>query len=897
METVSGSRRARLFLTFQQILHDHPARIVQTCTFPMNLSDAIARLKPRTVLSGLLCSFSLLAAGPSAGANPSAADRISIAPTPEWVEMRDWNLPGTTNGSSEGMHYLLYEVQEHPQREEQFSRVVVLMKNETGVQTFGTLTLPYNPEYQELLLHRIRIYRNGQEADKLDLSKVKVIQPENQLDEHMLTGRKQALLFIEDLRVGDVLEYAYTQHGKNPAFKGHFTATFFTGSSVPVERKRYRVLWSADRPLNIRRHLTDAEPEKVTREGRTEFLWDFSRCEAVHEEDLLPAGHEPYPYLELSDFPDWAAVTEWALPLYHCGNEPLPDELQALIRGWKQEDSDPAGRALKALRFVQDEIRYTGIELGEQAYLPAHPFETLRMRYGDCKGKSVLLCVILKEMGIEAYPALLNTHSRRETAGHLPAPTLFNHVIVRISLHGKTRWVDPTRSHQGGPIDQIFLPDYGKALVVKEGVSALEEIPLSTGLPELDVISVFSLKDYESPINLSVKTIAFGSEADALRFHSAQRDLKEIGKDYLNFSARFYPGISQVLPLELKDNRAENRIDTTETYSVSNLWTWNEDDAQWTVEFYGDNLNNMLPQPDTSIREMPLAIPYPLHRRQTVCINLPDADWDIPPEDNTIEHQAFSFTYSRRLSGKQLKLTYECRTKTAQIPAADVSSYLAKREEMQNALVCSLYRNKEVAATPDTNWLMVFVATVGLFFTVPGCLLAAYFFGRRKKPEPPDRTAASPWQLDADCRGLGGWLVLVGIGVCTGPLYFILGLYQMSSVFSLQAWHALTLPGSESYHALFAPALIVELIVNIWSLGFSILLIHHYFAKKRAFPAFYVFFRLSNLAFVVIDSMVTARIPSLAEDAYSEVFKVLISSIIWSLYVLRSKRVKNTFTR
>jgi transglutaminase-like putative cysteine protease len=45
-------------------------------------------------------------------------------------------------------------------------------------------------------------------------------------------------------------------------------------------------------------------------------------------------------------------------------------------------------RALAAIRFVQDESRYLGIEVEEGTLRPDAPDAVLRRRFGDCKDKT-----------------------------------------------------------------------------------------------------------------------------------------------------------------------------------------------------------------------------------------------------------------------------------------------------------------------------------------------------------------------------------------------------------------------------------------------------------------------------------------------------------------------------
>ena len=447
----------------------------------------------------LLCALSRL----------SAQTNVSIAPPPDWVRPIEWKADTArpANSKSEGTRYLLDERQENPQRQEEFVRVLNLMENETGVQDSGSLSFYFDPSYQELILHQVQIHRGGQVLNRLERSKIKTIQPEPALDGHMLTGGQSALLFVEDLRVGDVLEYFYTTRGYNPVLGGHYSPRFGVQFGTTVDRQRIRVLWSSDKPLHVRTHLTDASPAKKIGGGVTEYTWDFTNLTAIEFEDSLPAGFEPYPYVELSDFKDWARVVDWALPLYAITNANLPPELQQLIVHWQNTGASDEERTRLALEFVQDELRYTGLELGPDSYRPTPPFETFQKRFGDCKGKALLLCTIFRAMNFEVWPALVNTLKREAIADRLPSPFAFNHVIVKLRLGGKIFWLDPTASHQGGALADRFHSRFGKALVIQAGVTVLEDVPsLPAENTRQHVSSIFQIRDYKSPATLTVQT-------------------------------------------------------------------------------------------------------------------------------------------------------------------------------------------------------------------------------------------------------------------------------------------------------------------------------------------------------------------------------------------------------
>jgi transglutaminase-like putative cysteine protease len=146
----------------------------------------------------------------------------------------------------------------------------------------------------------------------------------------------------------------------------------------------------------------------MRRDGSTkETIWQWRDLAGIRGEKDRPSWHMQYPRLRLSEWSSWKAVVDWSLPLYR--RAPLTPPLQALVDEWRKESADDADRIILALRFVQDQVRYTGIEIGPGAYQPTAHGRVLERRYGDCKDKALLLVTLLAAMNIEAQPALVNT--------------------------------------------------------------------------------------------------------------------------------------------------------------------------------------------------------------------------------------------------------------------------------------------------------------------------------------------------------------------------------------------------------------------------------------------------------------------------------------------------------
>jgi hypothetical protein len=152
---------------------------------------------------------------------------------------------------------------------------------------------------------------------------------------------------------------------------------------VPIGRLRQRLLWPASNKLNRKQHGAVDPPPIEERGGLAVYTWARDAVPAVLEEGDLPDWFDPHPRVELSGFDSWTDVARWTATLYDAV-EPGTSSLDALIGQWASRGSLEE-RALLAVRFVQDEVRYLGLEIGPGAWEPRSPATVLAKRYGDCK--------------------------------------------------------------------------------------------------------------------------------------------------------------------------------------------------------------------------------------------------------------------------------------------------------------------------------------------------------------------------------------------------------------------------------------------------------------------------------------------------------------------------------
>lgn len=817
-----------------------------------------------------------------------------------WVDISDLEIaPSAPPGNQdEDQRILLINRQIHVGKSEHYRRIVKAFLNESGVQDGAKLSISFDPSYQQLDLHYARVWRNGHAIDKLKPTEIKVLQQEKELSWHLYNGSVSLLQFLEDIRVGDILDYAYTIKGQNPIFDGKYIESLDVGYGTPINQIQHRLLWPEKRQLNIKKFLTSLEAVQSKIDGLIEYRWNIDASRPIAYEDSLPLSYNPYPWIQFSEFADWKEVADWAEKLYSLPKT-TTSEIAALAASWKS--SNPAGEdpILTAIRFVQDDVRYLGIEIGANSHQPTPPETVLARRFGDCKDKALLLCALLRELGAEAYPALVNTTDRENIKDQLASPYAFNHVVVQLKHKGKVWWVDATSSGQRGKLSSRYFPDYGYALIIKSGAKALELInPDKHGWPKTTVTEKLILRGKKETADFTVSTRTEGSDADYLRDRLKSIRREEIEKDYLNFYAQSYPGISQAKPLEFVDDQTNNILILTEYYRVENIWEYREKEQDYYWEYYPQDLAQLLDAPQTRLRTMPLDINHPVHHVHRIEVQLPEA-WPVKPAHFVLNGHAVSFESRRTYEANKLVMEYEFKSTTNTLPAALTAEHIKQLEEIDTHLGYSLNWGSEEATeenhTASINWTVTILAVLYGGVLIGGFIL----LNKRMLSVPPPLLDPDMAERYYSLKGIGGWLLLIAFALCAGPIRIAHTVYSNLYVFSPETWSYLTTPSAEGYHALWAPYLILGLLINETIIIWSVANILIFFKKRHFFPKLIIAFLVFNAITMTADYIMATQIEAIKSELSTEdirdVVRTYISCFIWIPYFLISKRVKLTF--
>jgi hypothetical protein len=171
---------------------------------------------------------------------PIHAAEYQIAPAPAWVEPQPVDLSRKpANGQSSGEWNILSDVQTRIETDGKSSYHHFANKalDANGVHDIADLSFVFDPSFEQLTIHAIRVWREGKATDKLAGAKISVLQRETELEYRIYDGSKTVSVVLEDLRVGDVVEYAYSRRGINPVFgnrvAGGASGTCFSALAHP----------------------------------------------------------------------------------------------------------------------------------------------------------------------------------------------------------------------------------------------------------------------------------------------------------------------------------------------------------------------------------------------------------------------------------------------------------------------------------------------------------------------------------------------------------------------------------------------------------------------------------------------------------------------------------------
>jgi transglutaminase-like putative cysteine protease len=245
------------------------------------------------------------------------------------------------------------------------------------------------------------------------------------------SDRKVTIIIFPNIEVGSQVYYKAKTVQHTPTFQGHFYwSTFFTPHR-PYEE--FKVYLTHDEGIDLQFDIKGANGGVVASEandpkGSKRYFFDYKQLDAYPGESSRVGLYDFAPHIMISSFKDLAAFGKAYQVRAHEKATPTP-AVRKLAQEIVGNETDQLKQARLLYNWVSHNVRYVGVYVGAGGFVPHDAQSILDNRYGDCKDHVVILESMLRAVGIDSSPALVN-YGDSYLLHKLPLTSPFNHVIT-----------------------------------------------------------------------------------------------------------------------------------------------------------------------------------------------------------------------------------------------------------------------------------------------------------------------------------------------------------------------------------------------------------------------------------------------------------------------------------
>lgn len=821
----------------------------------------------------------------------TAGSLINIKPEPSWILSNIADLsrnPGAKNISG-GYYYDLMDRQINLEKQTVYVHIIRHIVNESGVQEASEVSVSFSPQFQQIIFHKVTVIRNGHHVNQLIPSSIKTADEESEAPSYLYNGTRRAYIILKNIQKGDQIDISYSIIGFNPVFNGLYSGETYFYNNTAISNYFLSYIAATDKKLNFKLFNGAIAPTQQSTGSQIIYQWKNPPMENSPSSSDIPSWYTNSSYVSVSEFRDWKQVNDWGLSLFKNYQYKLPEKLLEKISAWKKTSAgDRDMFANLALRYVQNQIRYLGIEIGSNSHQPHAPDMVFEQGFGDCKDKALLLAVILKHENIDAYVAFTNTQEKENLSQAAPSALAFDHAIVALRRGNNFIFIDPTESLQRGELINNYIPAYGWALVIQPGGNNLSQV--ESGY----LNHTFAVEDLTVSLNdtsfLRVTTEYKGGAADGMRNNLSESSPKEMQENYLSYYSKLFEGIEPDSAISTDDDSLKNAIKILESYKIPKIWEKNKDGKK-EIFTYAKLISSKFPDPIDHKAKDPIALDFPCTLEYTLRLTMPE-DWSVNMEEVHIKNASFQFDFTPSGYANHLLFKYYFKSFRDYIPAEDFVQYKADYKEISGSLSLS-FTSGDFTAPPskqknfepggNTNWITLWISLfAGLLLT-----MLFNFLNRRSLADEEFAEQALP---------IRGAVILLAITL--GIRFFYQGyIFMDQHYFQRGVWNQLEVAGGAGLQSL----LVTEMCVAIFSMAGSLALLYWFFKKRDIFPYMFIRFVVvclvaQFLLLVVYHTIkVSIDLTPVKSDAATQLMRSLVYAGIWISFIVKSENVKKIF--
>ena len=624
------------------------------------------RLAVLSALAALACAFPAL-----------AAERPAFAPPPAWVNVADIP-PAPTDEGAPAVQMLLddHQTRLDPSGDTYYNRRVIRILKPEGLAGVKSMNVIWSPDTESVTFHTLKIIRGDRIIDLLEDQKaILVLRRETNLEQASLDGRITATRQIDGLQTGDILDFAYTRVHADPVVQGHSFDAERLAFAGAAGRYRAVVSWPRGEAVQWKALPGFDTPTVSSKDGRTVLTLDRSNIVAPKPPLGAPLRFRRVGQLEVSSYKSWNEVSRLMAPLYAKASQvPESSPINAEADAIAARFTDPKARAFAALQLVEDKTRYFFIGMGEGGYVPANADDTWVRRFGDCKAKTALLLAILKRLGLDAEPVLVNLSAGDGINELPPALASFNHVIVRVKIDGQSYWLDGTRTGDRD-FQAMNPPPHHWGLPVRPEGAPLEAIvERQINVPTLDTVTRYDTsKGLDMPATIHVTLTASGVLANSMRASLARAPRADFERAFRQQYANLNGG-TDIEQVTWRDDPAKGLFIVELTGNTDLDWRTNQDLDRREFRVATSGVPRLFPRREPGPnRDAPYAIGYPSYTRSRTEIVLPAGGkgYSVRGPNGVDKVAGHEITRNSSLEGAIAIFTIDQKALTPEISATD----------------------------------------------------------------------------------------------------------------------------------------------------------------------------------------------------------------------------------
>jgi Tfp pilus assembly protein PilF/transglutaminase-like putative cysteine protease len=311
-------------------------------------------------------------------------------------------------------------------RVERTTDVRVLVRDPAGVAEFGQIGGPFIEGMGEVDFERVSIEKPDGRRLPIENGRIEDLNPFGMSAAPVAADFRFRRMTIPGLAPGDRLTFRIVTRQK-PLIPNVSAGEFKFVPGPMASEQTYELDAPSDLRVSVWRRpdLGAAFEERAASGDRTVRRLALHAPIELSKDNIAALLVEPD--VIYSTFRSWEEVGAWWWGVAHDRFQPdaaVRAEAQRLAKA----ELDPGARLEALYAFVSGQIRYLNVGFGVGRFEPRPASEVLASRYGDCKGKHVLLAALGAAAGIEVLPALVHT-SRKDLNDAVPGPTQFDHIL------------------------------------------------------------------------------------------------------------------------------------------------------------------------------------------------------------------------------------------------------------------------------------------------------------------------------------------------------------------------------------------------------------------------------------------------------------------------------------